>query len=240
MACGSGGCGDPRMPCAPPVNLNHNSNSSSPGMRIQNGRLMRAQRYRPRFSPFLHRVSRLVQHPGQVTFRELCIIILGIYALYRGYFAASNIQFLLFEQNVGDLCLWRSFAGCGWVILWDVLGLLGRWAGEVIPWVFVVALVVFFGEEFVLKRKGWRGEWEVFSGGNGVDDVAKDERGWYGSVSLDGGQVISLWDGSRDGSYLGFPKLFLSLCTLHFFFRAYGPNISLKELKPPILIHESE
>ncbi|PSR78737.1 hypothetical protein BD289DRAFT_443457 [Coniella lustricola] len=159
MACGPGGCGgDPRMPHSPPVNLNSNSGNSS--YRIQNGRLMptRSQRYQRRFSPLLHRISRLLQHPMQISFRELCILILVVYGLlYRGYIAASDIGTLLFEQSVSALdfvCFQRSVGGCMLEVWWILLQVLGRWAGEVVPWGIVAVVVVFLAEEVVLRRRG--------------------------------------------------------------------------------------
>lgn len=149
MSCG--GCCDPRLPRAAPVRLP--GSSSSPGATIQNGRIIRRSRARAFFRYELYRISQVVQDPAQMTFREACVVVLGLYALYRGYFAGCGIWDLTVGTEVQGLCYGRSFAGCGRVLSWQVVCLLAVWLGQVIPWGLVCAVAVFFGEE-MLQRKG--------------------------------------------------------------------------------------
>lgn len=157
MSCGEVyGCGviDPRLPERPPIRLNHHSNMSSSGATIQNGRIQRRRRRRQFFSFELHRISEVAQHPALVTFREVCVTVLVLYALFRfPALAGRRIRELIWEQEVQVLCFGRSFAGCGWGLLWNVGYLVGGWLKEVVAWGLVCVLVVFFGEE-VLRRKG--------------------------------------------------------------------------------------
>ncbi|KAF3764308.1 hypothetical protein M406DRAFT_330653 [Cryphonectria parasitica EP155] len=113
---------------------------SSSGATIQNGRIVRHQRRRF-FSFELYRVSRMIQHPTQMTFRELL------------YFTGSQILDLMAGQQAQDVCYRMSFAGCGWLLLWKVLYLLGDWLGLVVPWGLICVVVIFFGEQ-ILQRKG--------------------------------------------------------------------------------------
>lgn len=84
------------------------------------------------YSPGLHRVSQLVQHPDLLTFREACLLALGAYALYRFCFTAPVVGSLL-----------RVIVA----LLWSTVCVLGSWAGEVAPWAILGVAVVFVKEK---------------------------------------------------------------------------------------------
>ncbi|KAG6368301.1 hypothetical protein INS49_002506 [Diaporthe citri] len=62
---------------------------------IQNGRLIAAHRRSAYFNGRLYRVSELIQHPARITFREFCILIWLVYALFRGFCCARSILILV-------------------------------------------------------------------------------------------------------------------------------------------------
>lgn len=120
-------------------------------MFIQNGAIPRSQPPRV-FSPLLYRVSQLIQHPVLITFREVCLIALVIYALYEAYFAIGMGWYLLAVVNAGLLCNRRTFVGCNWHMFWQILGVVAGWLGLVLPWAVVCVVVVFVGENVIGLR----------------------------------------------------------------------------------------
>lgn len=136
MACGSG----------------PSPNSSSYGTVVRDGR-PRPRRRNPFFSARLHRASQLAQHPGQATFRELCILAWALYAAYKLYFAAPAAWNLLAVVDVRVVCgNGQSFMGCGRDLFCGVLYMLYLYLADIVPWAILCAVVVFAGEE-VLRRR---------------------------------------------------------------------------------------
>lgn len=114
---------------------------------IQNGHLRKAHRRNAFFSVRLYRVSELVQHPKQITFRELCFLGWIIYALIRGFFCLGSIRDLLGYVDVNHLCgVGNSFYGCSQIVAWDVVYIVWIWTAEVVPWAIFCSAVAFLGE----------------------------------------------------------------------------------------------
>lgn len=114
---------------------------------IQNGHLHKAHRRSAYFSGRLYRVSELVQHPSRITFREFCILIWLVYALFSGFCCARNILTLVGYVDVNHLCgTGQSFYDCSWIVSWRAFDIIGVWLGEVVPWAILCVAVVFVGE----------------------------------------------------------------------------------------------
>lgn len=121
------------------------------GTPIQNTR-HRPRRRNPFFSARLHRASELIQHPGLITFREVCLLAWALYASYRLYVTVPAVWNLLAVVDVRAVCgIGQSFMSCGWNLFWGVLFMMYLYLAEVVPWAVLCAVVVFVGEE-VLRR----------------------------------------------------------------------------------------
>lgn len=157
MSCGA--CCDPRLPCSPPVQLNPPSNrtssssSSSFGPALQNGRVVRVHHRRRFFSVWLHRVSQLLQHPGQATFREISIAVWVAYALYCLGVGVLVVWDLAVASPVEMVCSRMSFMGCTWYMLRMALWVeLGSCLGKIIPWALLCIVCIFAWEEKIFTR----------------------------------------------------------------------------------------
>ena len=151
-------CGYPTPGCLPQANFPRPTDRRAGGRpeptnaTIANGRIHRRRTY---FSPGLHRASAVLQNPLSIRFRELCLLVFLLLALYKGALPARRIYGMVAIDPVDTLCRRLSLAGCGYRILWLALWSLWRWAGDVVPWAFVCAVVIFGGEEVLasFRRK---------------------------------------------------------------------------------------
>lgn len=151
MSCSSGACGKSFFPLPPGGGGGNFNPAAQP-----NNRRDRTSRRPTFFSRRMQHASAVIQDPASITFREFAYLVLAIFALYRGYFAATAAWGVLFRVDVNTMCYHRSFVGCGWDVL-QYLGQIGwQWAFSVVPWALVGAVVVFFGEEAIEKLMGRR------------------------------------------------------------------------------------
>lgn len=125
---------------------------SSPGQVIENGRLVRRRR-NAYYSTHLQRASEVIQHPGQIRFREFCILLWAIYASYTLYFSAHAAWQLLAVLEMRVVCGWgQTFMGCSQLMFWEMMHMLYTYLAQVVPWAILCAGVAFVGEEAIRKR----------------------------------------------------------------------------------------
>lgn len=116
--------------------------------------LARREPRRPRFySAHLDRVTDLVQQPASITFREFAILVLALFALYKGYFAGDRAYTVLARRDIGQVCRGATAMQCLRYHLWQLLWIACDWAGDVGMWLAAGAVAVFFGEEVFAKAK---------------------------------------------------------------------------------------
>lgn len=121
--------------------------------RIQNGHLFKAHRRNTYFSGRLYRVSELVQHPARITYREFCLLIWLLYALFRGFFGLRSVQDLVGHVDVTRLCgAGATFYRCSKMVAWKVFLIFWGWLGEVVPWAILCAAVVVLGEAVMFSK----------------------------------------------------------------------------------------
>lgn len=59
---------------------------------------------------------------------------------------------LMVTRPVETVCRGKSFAKCGWDLVWMALFVqLRAWLGQVVPWGILCVVIVFVGEE-VMRR----------------------------------------------------------------------------------------
>lgn len=150
-------CGYPTPGCQPQANFPRPTDRRAAGRpeptnaSIVNGRI--THRRRTYFSPALHRASAVLQAPLSIRFRELCLLALLLFAAYKGARPAQRVWAAVAVDPVDTLCRRLSLAGCGYRVLWIALWALWRWAGEVVPWAIVCAVVIFGGEEVMASYR---------------------------------------------------------------------------------------
>ncbi|TPX08578.1 uncharacterized protein E0L32_009917 [Thyridium curvatum] len=150
MSCGSG--------CSPHAGFPDPNQRVHPGGSDVNGHRRHASARRPTFfSRRLARASDVLSDPLRISFRELVLVALALFALYHGFFAARTSRDLLAVQPVAALC-GPSLApwGCAVRLFWMHFAIARMWVGAVVPWAFVAAAAVFVGEEVIraVKRQG--------------------------------------------------------------------------------------
>jgi len=106
------------------------------------------------FSNRLRYASALIQNPTTASFREFAAVLFLIFALYRGYFSGAEAHRLLARTDVALLCSGNTALSCLSRYIGLLVGIGWDWASEVVPWAFVAAVVVFFGEEGIRMIKG--------------------------------------------------------------------------------------
>ncbi|TLD33347.1 hypothetical protein PspLS_01518 [Pyricularia sp. CBS 133598] len=152
MSCGGGGCGAQSLFPNP-----NNRGSSGGAYRVTDPRAASAVRRPTYFNPTLHRVSVVAQNPTTISLREFGILLVVLFALYKGFFVAASADRLLRLEPVVSVCPRDAALPCVWRYLQLLFGMFAyRWVGVVVPWAFVAAVAVFFGEEALgmLRGKG--------------------------------------------------------------------------------------
>ncbi len=142
------------------ASCNPSSHFPDPNRRIEGaGRAIAPNRRVPRhptfFSRRLYRVSNILQNPTTITLREFAILVLALFALYRGFVSGKRMYEILARQDVGLVCGGRTAMQCLWLHLWMCFWLGYEWASQIVPWIFVAAVLVFFGDEvlWAARRK---------------------------------------------------------------------------------------
>lgn len=127
-------------------------NRQGAGGTIRNGVVHRRATF---FNRSLHHMSLLIQQPGQMRFWEAVVVVFTVYALYRGFFSVQDLGGLLFRADMGMLCRGQNAVMCAFMLMLRMGFVIWAWAGKVVPWGFVAAVVAFVGEEVVatLKRR---------------------------------------------------------------------------------------
>ncbi|TLS21007.1 uncharacterized protein PpBr36_10802 [Pyricularia pennisetigena] len=151
MSCSGGGCG--------PQSLFPNPNqrgSSGAAYQVTGPRAAAPVARRPTyFNPTLHRISVIAQNPTAISPRELGVLSIVLLALYKGFFVAASADRLLRLEPVVAVCPLDAALPCVWRYLRILFGLFAyRWLGDVLPWAFVAAVAVFFGEEALGMLRG--------------------------------------------------------------------------------------
>lgn len=120
---------------------------------IHNGSLRNGRRHF--FSETLHRWSFLAQHPTMTTYREAVCLAYFIYCVYQTYVTLGALRFLLWHQQVEDVCaLAPSGMACLQAYVWQVLGELFTLLGRGLTWLPVTLVAIFFGEEAIMRWEG--------------------------------------------------------------------------------------
>lgn len=144
--------------CTPQANFPRPTDRHEAGRSFHVSAPNRNPQRRPTFfSRRVQRASYLMQNPTHITFREFVIVVLAIYAIYRCVEAGSQLRRLLTQLPVTDVCYIRGQSGlsCLYSYMWQVFSVLLGWGKVVVPWAFIAAVVVFFGEE-AMSRLGGR------------------------------------------------------------------------------------
>ncbi|KAK4222811.1 hypothetical protein QBC38DRAFT_66716 [Podospora fimiseda] len=149
MGCVTGAC--PYQP--PSAGGPHKIRPDGFHLQQNNGR-DRAPRRPTYFNRTIHEISVRLQYPDLISFREVMLAIVVLYATFKAVFAGIKVYDLLFQREVSFMCRGLSAMGCVWIYFTRYLfGILLNWGSDVVPWAIFAAVVTFFGEEVLRKIK---------------------------------------------------------------------------------------
>ncbi len=140
------------------ASCNPSSHFPDPNDRTEGaGRAMGPGRREPRRSTFfsrrLYHASAILQDPTSINLRQFAFVALALFALFRGFVTSGRVYDLLARQDVGLVCARQTAMQCLRLYLWACFWMAYNWAGQIVPWVFVTAVLVFFGEEVLRAVK---------------------------------------------------------------------------------------